>query len=89
MVTVLWRLARRALNVLRGSHKLGRVDHSQQERGEMHADPEARPSPLPSPLPHDLTATLRAQRVELAMGTCERVVCELSPGDGNRRSLAR
>lgn len=26
------------LNVLQGSHLLGRVDHSQQERGEMHAD---------------------------------------------------
>ena len=50
-LTALWRLARRALNVLRGSHKLGRVDHSQQERGEMHADPEARPSPAPFPTP--------------------------------------
>ena len=26
------------LNVLKGSHLLGRVDHSRQERGEMHAD---------------------------------------------------
>ena len=50
-LTVLWRLARRALNVLRGSHKLGRVDHSQQERGEMHADPEARPSSAPFSAP--------------------------------------
>ena len=30
------------LNVLRGSHLLGRVDHSRQER-EMHADPDVRP----------------------------------------------
>jgi hypothetical protein len=30
------------LNVLRGSHLLGRVDHSRQERGEMHADPDVR-----------------------------------------------
>lgn len=31
------------LNVLRGSHLLGRVDHSREERGEMHADPAVRP----------------------------------------------
>ena len=75
--------------MLRGSHKLGRVDHSQQERGEMHADPEARP------LPHSHSRSRRmtrrpccAQRVELAMGNCERVVCELNPGDGNHRYLA-
>eukprot|EP01051_Picozoa_sp_SAG22_P029433 SAG22_NODE_10906_length_510_cov_1.873479_2_plen_125_part_01 len=28
------------LEVLRGSHALGRVEHAQEELGEMHADPE-------------------------------------------------
>jgi ectoine hydroxylase len=53
-----------ALNVLRGSHKLGRLEHSRVVGGggrrEMEADPD---------------------RVALAEGACERVVCELGPGD--------
>ena len=56
-----------ALNVLRGSHKLGRLAHSREQtagegvaRSEMCADRD---------------------RVALAEASCERVVCEMEPGD--------
>jgi len=56
-----------ALNVLRASHKLGRLDHSrvvdhegEGARSEMHADPEVPAATLPRPT----RLNLRQRRVE-------------------------
>eukprot|EP01052_Picozoa_sp_SAG31_P049931 SAG31_NODE_11162_length_1059_cov_1.529167_2_plen_117_part_01 len=59
-----------ALNVLRASHKLGRLDHRRKHDPALFSDGSGR---------SEMCADL--QRVASAEPMCERVVCALDPGD--------
>ena len=83
-----------ALNVLKGSHKLGRLNHAREATaGEVRRISFVSPSILPnaifclSCLITVLQEVARSEmcadrdRVAIAEQVCERVVCSLAPGD--------